>query len=558
MDEPARKRRKTSSPPAEPPSSPLRKPPRRPSFASPTKASLARNYPNLLPSRPTSAGSPSRPSSRGDLLARGKQARAFVLGEADVQESLSQEVAREEAVQETRAGAQQRRTAAQNVTPRARRVGGERSGRVPVDARDEEEPELPTTPSQQGFEEQDGPRRGVLFSSPSKRPPRVKDPVKQSPLRPQAPAVQEASSTQNIEDGPSEIEAEKPVKKPLPDPELEKKKQEKARLQREVAELEAQVSRCTEEIVKEQQRDPGRTLGVADRLDLQDFIKKVSGVGSEEKDAPLVSSLLCSFLPFSTVTIPPPKPKQDEKPVPSHRPVELRDPLPYLEMFTTFKYSTRLGLPRGKVFPSSNRVHQKHTIDVVGPQKLLSAQLSIVIDAIANEIIDMNILRLSTWAERELGTYIRQRAEEKDLSNACWAIESYWTIAQKRAQYWHRCETAFAHLLGKPLDEDAENVQPQMIKATKISRKDLNRSLGRESMILQDKHVLLKINWRIGFDWTGEAESEVSIEPAFPSAWTEADYAKTFSRVPETFASLLQTRGAFEATSVMTALLFAR
>lgn len=50
MDEPPRKRRKTSSP-IRAPTSPLRKPPRRPSFASPTKASLARSYPTLLPTR---------------------------------------------------------------------------------------------------------------------------------------------------------------------------------------------------------------------------------------------------------------------------------------------------------------------------------------------------------------------------------------------------------------------------------------------------------------------------------------------------------------------------
>jgi hypothetical protein len=40
--------------------------------------------------------------------------------------------------------------------------------------------------------------------------------------------------------------------------------------------------------------------------------------------------------------------------------------------------------------------------------------------------------------------------------------------------------------------------------------------------------------------------------------WIEADAANTFAKVPETFASLLQSRGAFEATKVMTALLFAQ
>jgi hypothetical protein len=559
MDEPARKRRKTSSPADRSPS-PLRKPPRRPSFASPTKANLARNYPNLLPNQIASVGSPSRPSGRGDILARGKQARAFVLGETDVQDVLSRESALQGAPRGSVSPSQGLLRNAPNTTPRARKTATFGGAPVTTGAVDEDETELPTTPSQRGLEEQDGPRRGVLFSSPSKRPPRMKALVKQSPLRPRAPPVQEASSTQHIEDGPQDTDIQERLAKKEPlDPEVEKRKQEKARLQRELAELETQASRCIEEIVKEQQRSPTETLRQADRSNLQNFITQVSGANGKEEAATPISSLLCSFLPFSTFAIPQPRAKgpEKEKLIPSHRPVELADPLPYLEMFTSFKFSTQLGLPRGKISPSSRRVHQKHIIDLVGPQKLLTAQLSVIIDALANEIIDMHILRLPPWAERELGTFLRQRAAEKDLGNACWAIESYWNIAQKRAQYWQRCETTFAHLVGQTR-ENAENVHLQAKSDTKMSRRDLNRHLGRDSLILQDKHVLLKLNWRIGFDWTGEAESEVTAEPAFPGVWIEADAANTFNKVPETFASLLQSRGAFEATRVMTALLFAQ
>jgi hypothetical protein len=235
--------------------------------------------------------------------------------------------------------------------------------------------------------------------------------------------------------------------------------------------------------------------------------------------------------------------------------VELADPLPYLEMFTSLNFSTQLSLPRGKVFPASRRVHQKHTIDITGPQKLLTAQVSITIDALANEIIDMHLLRISPWAERELGTFIRTRAQERDLGNASWAIDSYWEIAKKRAQYWHKCETTFAHLLVGRTAEDTENTQP--VKT--ITRKDLSRNLGRNTLILQDKHVLLKLDWQISFDWTGEAESEVTVEAAFPQVWSETgDGAAAFRKIPQTFASLVRSKGAFQATKVMVALLFSK
>lgn len=231
-----------------------------------------------------------------------------------------------------------------------------------------------------------------------------------------------------------------------------------------------------------------------------------------------MSSLLCSFLPFAAMPIPPPRAKQSDRPVPSHQPVELKDPLPYLEMFTSFKFSSQISLSRSKAVPASKRAHQKHVIDVTGPQRLLTAQASLTIDTEATKIIDLELVRITPWAEPELGSFIRARAAEKDLSNAAWAIDSYWNIAKKRAQHWYHCETAFSHLLIGRSGDDTENApQPQLTKSAKaISRKDLNRHLGRDTLVLEDKHVLLKLNWRIGFDWTGEAESEVTVEAAFP------------------------------------------
>jgi len=172
----------------------------------------------------------------------------------------------------------------------------------------------------------------------------------------------------------------------------------------------------------------------------------------------------------------------------------------------------------------------------------------------------MQFLRISPWAERELGAFVRAKAQERDLGNASWAMDSYWEIAKKRAQHWHKCETAFAHLLvGRPV-EDAENAQSrqQSKPATTVTRKDLSRNLGRDTLILQDKHVLLKLNWQISFDWTGEAESDVSVEAAFPQVWSETDGGAAFKKIPQTFASLVRTRGAFQATKIVVALLFSQ
>ncbi|KAH7552653.1 hypothetical protein BM1_08604 [Bipolaris maydis] len=506
MNEPSSKRRRTHSPDGRS-SSPLRQPPRRPSFASPTKASLAGTYPNLRPSKstPRLSASPRR-RAHGDISARARQARAA----EDAQEAS-------------------------------------------------EESDLPNTPSQRTFEGSNQPPRGILFSSPSKRPPRAKNGLRQSPLKPKAPAVQSDDGARAVEDGPVEENRRKVVERQPPDPEVERRKQEKARLQREVEKLEFQVSRCMDEIEKEQRRGPEETLQPQERESLRNFITEISGADIEP-EKPKVSSLLCSFLPFAAMPAPPPRSKQSDKPVPSHRPVELADPLPYLEMFTSFKFSTQISLPGSKSAPSSRRAHQTHTIDITGPQRLLTAQLSLTINTLAPEITKLQLVRLTPWAEHELGTFIRSRAQQKDVSNASWAINSYWTLAQKRAQYWHKVETSFPHLLIGRSEKDLENaLQTQSTKPSKsLSRKELNRHLGRDTLVLQDAHVVLKLSWRIGFDWTGEAESNVAVEPAFPRVWSETDTAESLKKVPETFDALMQGKGVFEATRIIVALLFAQ
>ncbi|KAF3049743.1 hypothetical protein E8E11_004209 [Didymella keratinophila] len=496
MDEPPRKRRKTSSP-TQQESSPLRKPPRRPSFASPTKASLARNYPSLLPTRTP---------PREDVRSRGEQARRRATDEIGT------------ADEEKEDGTQ-------------------------------EHTELGSSPPQRGRKDQERPRQGVLFSSPTKHPRRPKGALRRSPLAP-APSDQRNQLTRPAEDTLDEAEdrqQEKVKRRPL-DPEVEKRRQEKTKLQREVEELETQVARCTNEISAEQQRATHDTLAPSQRADFIKFITKVSGAEKHDDRPPPVSTLLCSFLPFSGLTIPPLKQKQSEKPIASHRPIDLPDPLPYLQMFTSFDFSTQLGLSRGKVLPASKRVHQKHTIDISGPQKLLIAQLAVNIDCLSNQVIDVHVLRLPSWAERELGIFMRSKAKEKNLGVVCWAIDSFWDIATKRAAYWHKCEATFAHLLPGRTATETENGRPLDVKSSSISRKDLRHHLGRDVLILQDKHVLLKINWRIFFDWTGEAESNVDVECAVPAVWKEADANDAFRKIPETFNSLLRMKGAFEAT----------
>ncbi|OAG08312.1 uncharacterized protein CC84DRAFT_1257193 [Paraphaeosphaeria sporulosa] len=543
---------RSSSPLKEPP----RRPPRRPSFASPTKASLSRGYPDLL-QRPSSSDATAL-NGRADILARGKQARAFILGEQGDMAPITAEEDANGAV----AGAQsphvrnpvsQTTSRAQKTRSRKERLAGETL---------EEEAALPATPSHRGAEEGYTPRPG-LFSSPNKLPPRLKDPSRMSRTPRKTPAVHQDGidvpmdgQVRNVEGLAQQTRQDKPQP---PDPELEEKKREKARLEKELRLLEELVSKCAEEIGRSQAQPASYVGPPEEREALVKFINELVKSGAEEDEGqpPALSSMLCSFLPFATQRIAPPNPQPDN-PVASHQPLELEDPLSYLQMFTSFEFTTKLNVSRGQNPLISSRVHQRHLIDITGPQSLLTASISITIDTLSNAIVDLNLLQLPHWAERELGAFMRVRAKEKDLGNACWAVGSYWEVIKKRAEFWHRCEIAFRHLIPGRTSDDTENidVRSRGKQSRILSRQDLSRNLGRDTLVLEDRHVSLKINWRIRFDWTGEAESEVGVVSAVPRVWREVDSNDSFKKIPEIFDSILQSKGVFAATKTMAALLF--
>lgn len=237
---------------------------------------------------------------------------------------------------------------------------------------------------------------------------------------------------------------------------------------------------------------------------------------AEEEQAPTISHLLCSFLPFSMQFNPRPKPTTTlPKPALSHRPLDQEDPLPCLKLFTSLNFTSQVSHVSTE---QTSILHQKHTISITDPQKLLTAMIDASIDSTTSEVTGLSI-HLPSWAERDLGNFMRTKAEENDLNTACWAIGSYWELSKQRAEFWHKCESAFAHLKPGRMLEDVENFEqrPSQKPRQNLSRKDLRRHLGQDSLILEDKYVSLKINWRVTFDWTGEAESEINVSPALPA-----------------------------------------
>jgi hypothetical protein len=241
-----------------------------------------------------------------------------------------------------------------------------------------------------------------------------------------------------------------------------------------------------------------------------------------EKPLPL-SQLLTSFLPFSNLRprLPTPPSSSPEEKLPSHAPIELEDPLPYLRLFTNLRCSSDIT---ARPAPDENSFHQVHDIKIQGPQNILKATVEMTIDPMTEQVEELAIKELSSWAEHELGTWIRKRAaEEKDAGNICWAMDSYWSLAKKRAECWIRCERAFREkLVGAGPELRGNSTQDGLDgsdgtgKNMKYQKHELQKYLAKDHLLFRSEEVAFRVSWTIQFDWTGEAESQIKGMAGFP------------------------------------------
>ena len=485
----------------------------------------------------------------------------------------------------------------------ARRPGGIASFGKVVDVSDQvepEEPDLPPTPTQLGLEPAPERPKGLLFSSPSRRAKRRKGSgVKSSPLKPRDPPPEE--KPEKIEGSHSKVAPLPQVTKSEVDEVLLSKQQERERLSRQLRNLQADMTRLEGEVARTQAPADPRSQEEEDELLYAHLITMLIDVGllltflrrsilattnpthketpSNTKQPPL-SQRLALFLPFSKRPLPPPLgPSPLSPPLPSHHPLPLSDPLPYLRVFTPLTISsTDILLP--STAPNAPLL-QRQQITLASSHELLSVKLSLTANTTTQTIANLEILNLSPWAGPELGTWIRKRALDGDMSSIGWAIGRYWEVAQLRARCWERCEQDHGHLLaqkgkqgGKTVGKEKSTLLKRQGRLRKEdqtlsddeptnlddddpetpSRLDLLSHLGRTALLFQHDDVSLLISWRIDFDWTGEVQSHVEASASFPEMWGRGDVRGSLGKVGDAFEKLVKVKGVSGAVGVIVGL----
>jgi len=193
----------------------------------------------------------------------------------------------------------------------------------------------------------------------------------------------------------------------------------------------------------------------------------------------------------------------------------------------------------------------------------------------------LTLVSVSSSADQELGTWIRETAVGGDIAVIGWGCGRYWEVTSIRARCWYRCCREFRELLpdyikenrvGTPLltqngvmgpiassdsygNEENSTGDHDRLKLV-ISRASLLVHLGRQSLQFTRSGVSLLISWVIGIDWGGEVESFVSASTSFPASWRNADVRASLDNVGGVFDKLVRERGVFAAVKVVVGLLF--
>ena len=268
-----------------------------------------------------------------------------------------------------------------------------------------------------------------------------------------------------------------------------------------------------------------------------------------------------AFLPFSKPgtaipSLPTGDPPAEEKPPISHHPVSMtaEEELPYLQTFTPLVFASAVTvLPQDT---PDTPLLQKHSITASSsnPPGLFTAQVDMTVDTETLAITALSVPRLDPSAMAELNPFIESivstaqpsSAMANNISVLAWAMSEWLRVALSRARFWLLLEKQLGSkeaLLesvarvrtrkkrrrrrqDSELDDDDDGDDghtgregdSQDGDGDLASRAELLPHMGRTSMdldvpILGDDSATsgLRVQWRIEFDWTGEAQSRIGI-----------------------------------------------
>ncbi|KAH6981762.1 hypothetical protein BKA56DRAFT_656253 [Ilyonectria sp. MPI-CAGE-AT-0026] len=606
---------------------------KRPSFASPTKASLAHHNPEILERRRSASPqkSPQKSPNARRALSQDprddpvEQSPSELLAIRLADSVLESDVGRTDDAEPTPGAGRSIRRAGGSMGAAARRTPNRPNPRpLPPPGSDEEEeanpflgrvlrrsppPNAPGLPSASIPEsapepESEIPEPELPPSVPdivSSTPPRgihssplrwrEKSKPKSSPLKQPPARASENSSfpTKSISRPLFGKEAPRktvPVEEPPANPRKPRvfdpnatKKNERDALREEIEELRKDLgtARAENERIRVMQKS-GRVLAPSDPDKIIDLVQRQHVAESSRSrltsSQRLVKMALnpIGLLPFGKPPAPPPLVSSDKEEeegeelnIQSHHPVPMtaEEELPYLELFSPFSLTSKLSvLPEEADQP----LRQVHSITLRSRESpgMFTSRIEMTVSAMDLTILDLKVAALEPAAKAELGPFVEKicagdcnRTMQRNVGILSWAMGEWVRVATERAAFWCQLErglgskSAVLEAAGKMRTrkskrrKDDEEDEEAASEDDTLNKADLIRYLGQqwfEVSIPSDDEGLraVRLEWKTGFDWTGEAQITLGVMVGVPGKLHQMDERGALGKIPELFAELVE------------------
>lgn len=579
MDERSPKRRRTSgaqdvsSPGQEERTTPLSRR-RRPSYASPTRASMLRHNPDVIERREAAAAEEAAAASAEQTApqtitgATGRQqtAPARRLGRGGILappgQQQQQQQHRQEEPEPSRPAT--RGTEARTSTSRVEQQDEPSSDFIPVTTRPEPatgitfpaqpEPELPPARPDPVTS---SPSKGI-HSSPSRWKTKAKQkssPLKQPPMRPDeddalepVPTPQALRPRQNPAGADPTDNTTPRGDEQHPDPvrnvstQDPDKLKERNALREELSQLQRDLEMATHENARLlRTQTTGQYVAPANKDRILELLRRALIPADPLALPPQSQQLMMAalnpigLLPFSRPVAALVPEKDDTKDIKSHHPIEMsaEDELRYLKLFSPFDVtSTIAALPATREHP----FRQRRLLTLRTEKNMFQARAEIIVNPMTLAILELRVLSLEPAAQAELQPFVDticeglcNRSMQRNVGMLFWAMSEWYRTAVDRADVWARLDEEML-AKGGPAQAAAElrrqaeqGEQPPPRGRVSLSGADLRYLMGKQFYDIpietgggQRDNAHLRLQWKIGFDWTGEAESKLAVLVGVP------------------------------------------
>ena len=412
------------------------------------------------------------------------------------------------------------------------------------------EPSLPSTPSQLGLEPPPEKPKGLLFHTPSKRPHR-KDRLtkKTSPLKPRDPLPQPAAPTDYL---PTSKLGRRVFIDSVPKPPPSAEEVGIAVLRKSLQQLESRLkslqgdltsnsmlSRWYEDDAKWKKRLGKQKKEVSKEaskvLKLQAKCGDVAVEDTNDKYRPHIQTVterLAQFLPFqgrrltSTEKIPPVTTQETEEG-------------PNGKASLTVKVLSSSV----QALALNNPISVRHDLEISIPQHTKIAKLKMSINPLSQVVSSITVLEMIAWAAPELSPWLNEGSVEKTPASIGKAIGRYLEVSRLRARCWSQCISDFPALAKVTVDDASlENEQFANYGAKRIQ---FSRSSTKWA-----------IQWHITLSDAGDVTSSISSETTLPDTWTQLDGADDLGKVDEAFHGVMRESGVTAAIRIIAKILF--